>query len=224
MAMRPHTAHWNRAHCNAPLHVEMPLLPISLNIENAFCLVVGGGKIAYRKTISLLECGAKVLLVAPQLNEVFQSLLHQIEYQPRRFKPGDCDGARLIFACTNDNAINLQVAQIAARNGILCNVCDDADKSTFHSAACVRRDDITIAISTAGQSPALSRHLKQKIADCIEPEYGQLAKLLAHLRHGENSADQFRDFFESDALEEVLLLIKNGEIEEADQLLITALK
>jgi len=199
----------------------MPLLPVSLNLKNTLCLVVGGGKIAHRKTASLLECGAKVLLVAPQLNETFQSLLNQIDYQPRKFHPDDCNGARLIFACTNDNAINLQIAQIAAQNGIWCNVCDDADKSTFHSAACVRRDDITIAISTAGHSPALSRHLKQEIEDCIDSEYGELAKLLARHRRSGTSAEQFRGFFESNALAKVLLLIKAGKIAEADKLLTT---
>ncbi|MEO6907409.1 MAG: bifunctional precorrin-2 dehydrogenase/sirohydrochlorin ferrochelatase [Abditibacteriaceae bacterium] len=200
----------------------MPLLPVSLNVKDALCLIVGGGKIAHRKTASLLECGAKVKLVAPQLNEAFQPLLNQIDYQPRIFHPDDCHGVRLIFACTNDSAINLQIAQIAqiaAQSGIWCNVCDDADKSTFHSAACVRRDDITIAISTSGQSPALTRHLRKKIEDCIEPEYGELAKLLAHHRHGEVSAKQFRDFFESAALGKVLLLIRDGELETAKELL-----
>jgi len=197
----------------------MPLLPISLNLENALCLVVGGGKIAHRKTAALLECGAKVLLVAPQSNEAFQLLLNQIDYQPRKFHPDDCNGARLVFACTNDNSVNLQVAQIAEQKGVWCNVCDDADKSTFHSAACVRRDDITIAISTNGQSPALSRHLKQKIEACIGLEYGELAKLLARHRKGEVSAEQFCSFFKSDALEKVLLLIREGSIEAADELL-----
>jgi precorrin-2 dehydrogenase/sirohydrochlorin ferrochelatase len=197
----------------------MPLLPVSLNLENALCLIVGGGKIGHRKAVSLLECGAKVLLVAPQLNEAFQSLLNQIDYQPRKFQPNDCIGARLIFACTNDNAINLQVAQIAMQSGIWCNICDDADKSTFHSAACVRRDDITIAISTNAQSPALARHLKSKVESYIEPEYGELAKLLA--RHRKTGNADWRGFFESDALAKVLLLIKAGEIAEADKLLTT---
>jgi siroheme synthase-like protein len=195
----------------------MPLLPVSLNIENTLCLVVGGGKIAHRKTTALLECGAKVLLVALQLDEIFQPVLERISYQPRAFLPQDCENARLIFACTNDNAINLQVAKIAAQAGTWCNVCDDADKSTFHSAACVRRDDITIAISTNGQSPALARHLKQKMEDCIDPEYGELAKLLA--RHRKTGNADWRGFLESDALAKVLLLIKNGEIDVADQLL-----
>jgi len=197
----------------------MPLLPVSLNLENALCLVVGGGKIAHRKTTALLECGAKVLLVAPQLDEIFQPSLNRIEYRPRAFLPKDCENARLIFACTNDNAVNLQVAKIAAQAGIWCNVCDDAERSTFHSAACVRRDDITIAISTNGQSPALARHLKSKVENCISPEYGELAKLLS--RHRKMGKIDWRGFFESDALAKVLLLIKNGEIEEADKLLAT---
>lgn len=198
------------------IHKIMPLLPISLNLENALCLVVGGGKIAHRKTVSLLECGAKVLLVAPQLNEVFQPLLNQIDYQSRKFHPADCSGARLVFACTNDNAINLQVAQISEQTGIWCNVCDDADKSTFHSAACVRRDEVTIAVSTTGQSPALARHLKVKIESCIDPEYGELARLLARHRKAGNA--NWREFLESDVLEKVLLLIKNGEMEAAEQI------
>ena len=76
-----------------------------------------------------------------------------------------------------------------------------------------------IAISTAGQSPALSRHLKQKIESCIEPEYGELANLLARHRKGEVSAEQFREFFESDVLAKVLLLIRSGNTDAADELL-----
>ena len=202
----------------------MPLLPVSLNLENALCLVVGGGKIAHRKTASLLECGARVKLIAPQLNEAFQSILNPIEYHPREFQDDDCNGTRLVFACTNNNAINLHVAQISEQKGIWCNVCDDANKSTFHSAACVRREDITIAISTAAQSPALSRHLRKKIEECVDPEYGQLAKLLARYRHGQVSEEWFRDFFEGDALGKVLLLIQSGNIEAATELLASEMK
>lgn len=197
----------------------MSLLPVSLNLQNVLCLIVGGGRIAHRKTLSLLECRATVKLIAPQLSEMFQPLSGQIEYKARPFCADDCSGARLVFACTNDNAINLQVAQIAAQSGIWCNVCDDADESTFHSSACVRREEITIAVSTAGQSPALSRHLRQRIEACIEPEYGELSKLLSRYRRGNVSAEQFQRFFASEALGKVLFMIKMGNIEAANKLL-----
>jgi len=195
----------------------MPLLPINLNIKNAECLIVGGGKVAYRKCTALQECGAAITVVAPQLDAAFDSLPAPFHFHKRAFEPRDCEGKRLIFACTDKNGVNLQVAKIAQQAGIWCNVCDDAEKSTFHSVASVRQGDITIGIATSGQSPALARHLKAKIATCVGPEYEMLATLIAKYRKTANA--DWDKFFKSDALTKVLLLIKSQRIADADKLL-----
>ena len=200
----------------------MPLLPINLNVKNAACLVVGGGKVAHRKCAALLECDALVTVVAPQLHAAFASLPIRFEHHQRVFLPHDCEGKRLIFACTNNNAVNLQVAKISLQAGIWCNVCDNAKKSTFHSAASVRQGDITIGIATNGQSPALARHLKSTIERCIGPEYGELTTLIAKYRKTANA--DWDDFFHSDVLEKVLLLLKRHDTDAAEAALCDYLK
>ncbi len=160
----------------------MTLLPVALNLENARVLVVGGGKVAARKTASLLECGAQVLVVAPQLCEEFALLRDLIEYAARPFQDDDCDGCRLVFACTDAREINAHIAECAKAAGALCNIADDAAGSDFHGAAAVRRGEICIGISTGGGSPAMARHLRECVETAVGSEYSRLLELMKERR------------------------------------------
>ena len=196
------------------------LLPIALDVAGKLCLVVGGGSVAARKARSLLECDAKVRVVAPQLCEALETLRGQIEYSMRAFQPEDCAECRLIFACTNRREVNEQVAIEARRLGLWCNIADDSASSDFHGAATIRRGEMTIAISTNGGSPALSKHLKAKIESIVGDEYAQLLELMSARRATiEYSNAQFeraakwRAILESDVLE----LLRRSEHEKAAQ-------
>jgi precorrin-2 dehydrogenase / sirohydrochlorin ferrochelatase len=161
---------------------KMKFLPVALNVQDKSCLVVGGGLVAERKAKGLLECGAHIIVIAPALCDGFASLLAHIEYAQRAFQIGDCRGCRLVFACTDDRAVNEAVAREAAELGLWCSVADDAATSGFHSAAAVRRGDICIGITTAGGSPALAKHLKAKVEACLGPEYSDLLEIMGARR------------------------------------------
>jgi precorrin-2 dehydrogenase/sirohydrochlorin ferrochelatase len=185
------------------------LLPVALNLQNERVLVVGGGKVAARKTASLLECGARVLVVAPQLCEEFAPLLLQVEYAPRRFQSRDCDGCRLVFACTDAREVNEEIALCARAANAWCNIADDAARSDFHAAAAVRRGEICIGISTGGGSPAMARHLRARVEECVGAEYSRLlelmktrrAELSRSVKNQPQRADMWRAILSSGALE-----------------------
>ncbi len=210
------------------------LLPISLDVKKKRCLVVGGGPVAARKVRSLLECGAHVVVVSPQMSDDFFTLLDKIECFHRCFEAGDCEGMRLIFACTNRVMVNSEVCEEAQQLGIWCNVADSSDnpqlsgfnampkvlKSDFKSAAVIRRGRITVAISTDGGSPALSKHLKSEIENVIGDEYAQLLQLMSDARSNRvldnqqnDRANRWRAILRSDVLE----LLRNGKTDAASE-------
>ena len=201
---------------------QMKLLPVALNVQDKQCLIVGGGPVAQRKAAALLECGARVTVVAPVLCDCFAPLLASVEHVKRVYRDGDCDGYDLIFACTGDRDTNEEVMRVAQMYGIWCNVADDPGASDFHSAATVRRGDICIGITTTGGSPALSRHLKAIVADGIGPEYEQLLDIMSARRAAlpdaldrqAERAGLWRAILNSDALN----LLKHGKRLEAEAL------
>jgi siroheme synthase-like protein len=197
----------------------MTLLPIALDVEAKRCLIVGGGAVALRKARALLDCKASVHLIAPQLSEESKSLLAQVEYSARGFENADCEGCTLIFACTNDPALNARIAEEAVRRNIWCNIADDAERSSFHLAAAVRRGAICVGITTGGGSPALAKHLKREVEDRIGNEYAELLELMSARRDDLKTkleSQSARAKFWNDVLKsEVLALLRTGQTAQA---------
>jgi len=203
------------------------LLPIALNLKDAPCLVVGGGEIGARKVRSLLECGAHVKVVSPQLCDALEamradieySIEHSFEYSKRVFECRDCEKMRLVFACTNSRAVNEEIARAAHFFNALCNVADESSESDFTNMAVVRRGEITVAISTSGGSPALSKRLKTEIENAVGDEYAQLLQLMSEARATMNRSEtkqSARAAMWNRVLEsEVLELLRRGENEAA---------
>jgi len=119
-------------------------------------VVVGGGRVAARKTAGLVEAGARVRVIAPRALPEIEA--HRIDR--RRYRSGDLHGAVLAFAATNDRAVNHAVALEARRRGIPVNVADAAAECTFLVPARIRRGELQIAVSTGGKSPRLARRLR----------------------------------------------------------------
>lgn len=203
----------------------MKLLPLALNVQDRRCVIFGAGAVARRKAQSLLECGAQLQVVAPHFDESWADF--SCEKTSRVYQSGDCAGALLIFACTNDSKVNRQIAGEAQEMNILCSVADDSEAGDFHSMAALRRGDICIGISTTGGSPALSKHLKEKIGETIGPEYDSLLGLLAARRADLSTtfakqserATFWREVLQSDILNH----LRVGQTEEAEKLLETFL-
>jgi precorrin-2 dehydrogenase/sirohydrochlorin ferrochelatase len=162
----------------------MKYFPVKLDIAGRKCTVVGGGKVAARKVGSLLDCGGEVQVISPELTTELQELQQakRIGWLQRQYRRGDLGGSFLVIAATDDELVQEEVFSEAGKNNQLINVADVPQRCNFILPATVKRNDLTISISTAGESPALARKLRQKIEELIGPEYGVLAEIMGLLR------------------------------------------
>ena len=162
----------------------MAYYPVYLDLRERPCVVIGGGAVAARKVEGLLECGARVTVVAPILGPALKELLRagRIEARLRPYADGDLAGAMLAIAATDEPSVNAQVAAEARARGVLLNAADDPERCDFILPAVVRRGDLQIAISTGGRSPALARRVREDLERLLPAEYAELLPLLADLR------------------------------------------
>jgi precorrin-2 dehydrogenase/sirohydrochlorin ferrochelatase len=155
-----------------------------LKLDRKKCLVVGAGLIGLEKVESLLRCGASIRVVAPWAVERVQELSSEgrIEWLRRRFEPADVPGCDLVIAATNDREVNQAIFEEASCRSILCNTADDPPLCDFFFASVVQRGDLQIAISTAGQSPALAQRLRREIDAQLPADLGPWLDQLGQLR------------------------------------------
>jgi len=158
--------------------------PMMVDVAGKRCLVVGGGTVAERKVLSLVECGAEVEVVSPTTTARLAALATggRLRLRRRPVRPTDLRGAFLVVVATDDAQVNREVAETVRCAGGLVNVADDPDACTFLVPSVVRRGDLTIAISTGGGSPALAKKLRQRLEQTIGPEYEAFLGALRTLR------------------------------------------
>jgi len=144
-----------------------PVMPVSLLVHGKPCLVVGGGRIALRKVGHLLDAGARVTVVSPDITDDLQALrdADRIQHAAREFQPGDIESSFLVFAATNEVDVNHAILEACRQRDVLCCAVDrnwrDGD---FVTPATVRRDELTVSVSTSGQSCRRSRMIKESLA------------------------------------------------------------
>jgi siroheme synthase-like protein len=151
-----------------------------LDLERRSCLVVGGGQVALEKACGLLECGARVTVVAPEILDDLRAL--DVELLERPYHASDLDGRFLVIAATSRRTVNRTVHRDATARSLLCNVADVPELCSFILPAVLRRDPIAIAVSTGGASPALAQRIRDDIADLVTDEHAALARELRELR------------------------------------------
>jgi precorrin-2 dehydrogenase/sirohydrochlorin ferrochelatase len=159
--------------------------PVVLQLRGKRCVIIGGGVIAERKVLGLLEAGADdVLLVSPSVTAKIERLAEEgkLRLERREYKEEDANEAWLIFAATNDKRVNAAIAADGARFGILVNAADEPDNSTFISPSVVRRGDLLLAVTASGASPALSQRIKQELESQYGPRYEEITNQLRRLR------------------------------------------
>jgi len=161
----------------------MALYPLFLNLENAPVLIVGGGRVALRKTRGLLESHARVTLVSPEWESGFEELTG-IERRSQKYDSAlmSTQPWRLIFAATNNLQVNQQVAADARSRNILCCRCDDGSAGDFIGAATRGDQQVRLAISSHGASPALAARLADQAWQGIDPLLLQWVTLLESWR------------------------------------------
>ncbi|MBI1279230.1 MAG: hypothetical protein GC179_13975 [Anaerolineaceae bacterium] len=163
------------------------LYPVMLNLEGRTCVIVGGGAVATRKIDRLLSAGAKVTVISPELHPALIALAkdRKITVQQEAYTSGMLANLHplLVFAATNDSAINQQVADEARSLGALVNGVDEhSGDRDFMSMASVQRGEITVSVSLGGASPALVAHLQREIDKVIGEEYATLSTWMAKAR------------------------------------------
>lgn len=158
----------------------MPDYPILLDIRDRLCVVVGGGPVGMRKVRGLLDAGARVRLIDPEPSAA--EGLPDVEVAARPYRTGDLQGAVLAFAAAGNRRTNAAVAADARKAGILVNVADAPLEGDFRLPALLRRQDLTVAVSTAGRSPALAAVLRDRLAQNLGPEWATVVDLAAALR------------------------------------------
>ena len=197
--------------------------PISLLIRDLPCLVLGGGAVAERKVLRLLDAGARVRVVAPEITKQIECLSADgaVEVVRRGAQVEDLDGMRLVIIATSDAEVNEALAVEAQRRGLLVNVVDVPRLCNFYVPATVDRGPINLAIGTGGAAPALAKHLRQLLEEVVGEEYGQLAALMGELRPAvtkrwptqQERAAAWENLLASD----VLSLLKQGRLDDARQ-------
>lgn len=149
------------------------LFPMFVKLSGRRCLVVGAGAVGESKIASLLEAEAQVRVVAPEATPQVQSWAEagKLEWLARPCEPNDLDGMLLVVAATSSPELHEQIFTEARRRGVLCNVVDVPELCDFYYPAVVQRGALQIAVSTSGQSPALSQRLRKELEDQFGPEY-----------------------------------------------------
>jgi precorrin-2 dehydrogenase/sirohydrochlorin ferrochelatase len=149
------------------------IFPLFLKLEYRPCLVAGAGPIAESKIGGLVAAAATVRVVAPEATPQVQSWAQQkkLEWHQREFQVTDLQGMFLVVAATSSAPLHEQIFAEARRLGVLCNVVDVPHLCDFYYPAVVRRGPLQIAISTAGQSPALAQRLRKELELQFGPEY-----------------------------------------------------
>lgn len=195
----------------------MKTYPIFLiNLEHSRSVVVGGGKVAARKVTALRRAGAQVTVISPTLCGSLEELATcgHIEVVGRDYRQGDLQDAFLVVAATDNLEVNHRVWEEAHARSILVNVVDDPAHCNFIAPSVVRRGPLSLAISTSGQCPAFSRHLRRRLESKFGPSYARYVELLGELREQvldtltmAERRDFWQDIFESD----VLSLLVSGD-------------
>ncbi len=161
-----------------------PYYPVYLDVKERCCVIVGGGQIAEGKIAALLECGAQIRMISPEVTDEVQDMADTgvLRLEKREYRDGDLEGAFIAIAATDDSSLNRRIAQEAEERNVPLNVVDVTHLCTFIAPAVVRRGEVTAAISTGGLSPALARKLREELQASPALDYADMAPMLSEVR------------------------------------------
>lgn len=198
---------------------------IALHLENKSCVIIGGGKVATRKVTSLLESGAFITVISPNVSD---SLLDYASQSKITWLRADYSSdilkeqnPFLVITCTDNDKLNQQVTEDAREIGSIVNNTSAPNQSDFHNMATIQQGNIQVGINSGASSPALIRYLKEEIERVIDNAAGTLSQWLGELRPHilDSIASQpdrqtlYREIVASD----VLTLLRIGQIDKARQ-------
>jgi len=200
----------------------MKQFPAFIDLVDRPVLVVGGGAMAARRTAFARRTKARVTVIAPELCADFDAI-DGISHISRTFEPGDVKGMRLVFAASDDRALEERVSDAAEAEDILVNVADRMEFSTFIMPSIVDRSPLIVAISSGGQAPVLARMLREKLESLVPAALGRLADFAGGYRRQVKAAipdlGRRRRFWENIARGAIGERVLSGEMDGAKHMI-----
>ena len=197
--------------------------PAFIDVRGRNCLVIGGGALGEEKVVKLLECNAKVIVIAPDVTPIVEELASEgtVEWVRREYRPGDLAQAFIAIASTEDDDTDRLIHAEAEERNVLLNVVDVTHLCTFIAPSVARRGEVTVATSTGGASPALARTFREKLESSRILEYADLAPVLARGRAElrQRGLRVAPDHWQSCITEELLDTVQSGDETAAYQML-----
>ncbi len=162
----------------------MRYYPVFLDLADKPVVVIGGGTIAHQKMDGLLEAGANVTVVSPELNEDMAALAEAGKFMhiKRDYEPGDLEGYELVFVATDSRKENERAWQEGRERHIWVNAVDDIPNCDFIMPGIVKKGELILAISTSGTSPAMARKVREDLETFLTDEDAELLSLAAEVR------------------------------------------
>lgn len=170
----------------------MAYFPFMIDIEGQNCLVAGGGKIALHKVLLLLEFGVHIQVVAEEICQELKAFVQKEEAPvskcgtlslvQRQFRDSDIDGMDMVVAATNDEALNYHISDLCRQKKIPVNAVDLKEACSFIFPAMIKQQDLLVAVSSGGQSPAAAAYIKQMIQKQLPDYYGDMIETMGGYR------------------------------------------
>lgn len=160
----------------------MGYFPFFIDIENKKCVIVGGGKVALRKLEKLLPFNPKITVIAPEIcDEIKEN--NKVNILQRNFEDSDIENAFMVISATDDNSLNAHIFELCQKNNILINTVDNKEKCGFIFPALVKKENLTVGISTSGKSPLYAKFLRKKIESSIDEKCDETIDILNKYRN-----------------------------------------
>lgn len=156
--------------------------PINLRIDDMKIVIIGGGKVAYRKCINFLAFNKRVLVVSKEFIEEFEGIKNQIEMIKDSYDEKYIKDAFVVVAATNNKEVNHKIGIYCRQYNKLVNVVDDGELSNFTVPSFVKRGDLLLSVSTGGKSPSLSSKIRKDLEEVYDESYEEYVKLLGQAR------------------------------------------
>lgn len=178
----------------------MAYFPMFVDMTERECLIVGGGNVAYRKVIVMLDFGAKVTVVAENICDELRKLTiddiaskdksgsytankeNRITFIKRKFERKDCDGMEMVIAATDDSVLNHEIAEYCKAKDIMVNAVDQKADCSFIFPSYIKEKNLVAAFSSGGNSPVLTQYLKGKEQEILTPFLGELNEYMGQIR------------------------------------------
>lgn len=140
--------------------------PLLVNLYDKKILIVGGGKAALLKAKGISRFSSQLTILSPDILDELGK--HPFTFRREAYKENAVDGFFIVYACTNNTALNQQIGQECKRKHILCSVCDNPQTSSFASPAIYKKGEITISVGTNGSSPQQAIYIRNQIQQLIQ--------------------------------------------------------